>query len=126
MQEPDYDSYSLQELQGVYNRIDRERFPDRYNKVEAILKCPEKVAKLKQEAENAPDVSGFGKEGSDERKGWGWFYLFIGAVFLCTGTLVSKTGSSFDIDSWPVRIFIFVGFAGLGLALIDPKLPWKK
>ena len=125
MPEPDYDSYSLQELQEVYNRIKRDRYPDRFKKVEAILNCPEKVAKLKLAAENAPDDSGFGAKGSDERKGWGWFYLIIGIVLLCTGTLVSKTGS-FEIHSWPVRIFIFAVFAGVGFMLIGLKLPWRK
>ena len=67
----------------------------------------------------------FGPEGSPERKGWGWFYLIIGIILLCTGALVSKTGS-FEIDSWPVRIFIFAVFAGVGFMLIGPKLPWRK
>jgi hypothetical protein len=125
MQEPDYESYSLEELQQVYNGINREKWPERYKKVKAILNDPVNVEKLKLEAQKESENSMFGPEGSPERKGWGWFYLCIGLILLSTGTFVSKTGS-FEIESWPVRIFVFAIIGGVGLMLIDPKLPWKK
>ncbi|WP_282099250.1 hypothetical protein [Pseudoalteromonas luteoviolacea] len=35
--EPDYDSYSYEELLDVFENIDRDSFPERFNKVARLL-----------------------------------------------------------------------------------------
>ena len=56
MDELDFETYSLEELQQVYHRIDRERFPDRFQKIEDILNNPEKVAELKNMKSKHDDI----------------------------------------------------------------------
>ena len=56
MEEPDYDSYNLAELQQVYHRIDRMRFPDRFKKIEEILNDPKKVEELRQKKSSHDDI----------------------------------------------------------------------
>jgi hypothetical protein len=46
MIEPNYDSYSLEELREVYHKIDREKWPDRFKKVESLLNESGKDEKL--------------------------------------------------------------------------------
>jgi hypothetical protein len=56
MEEPDFESYNLDELKQVYHRIDRERFPDRFQKIEAILNDPEKVEVLRHKKSKHDDI----------------------------------------------------------------------
>jgi hypothetical protein len=50
MDEPDYDTYTLEELQHVYHRINSDRYPERFERVKAILNDPVKIEKLKSES----------------------------------------------------------------------------
>ena len=47
MKEPDYDSYTLEQLLDVRKNIDRESYPERFHRIENILNDGEKLEKLK-------------------------------------------------------------------------------
>ncbi len=127
MNSPDYSKYSLEELYQALETIERSSWPERVQTIEAILNDPKKrkrleVKSIKQKKEN---------EKEDIRtNNWmfGLIYSFIGIAVLITGTLFSK-GNAIEIESWPMRILVFVFFATIGFTFfkaLKKKKPNKK
>jgi len=128
MEEPDFESYSLEELKQVYHRIDRVRFPDRFLKIEAILNNPEKVAKLESNPLSGDDLPPLSELIKRKFIHWCTEYsfkecMYTTAIFLVwlaytvlSGQFATKTGYISVSDS-PAMYWI----ATVGLALFCLK-----
>jgi hypothetical protein len=114
MREPDFDSYTLEELLQAYSGIDREKWPDRAKKIEGILNKPENVAKLKHR-DDSPQ-----KEDSVFKLKWKLYgsicMLPILLISLSTEVLYIPTKHGFlRYDESPnAFIFVVIFMFGLG------------
>jgi len=120
MEEPDFESYNLAELQQVYHRIDRVRFPDRFKKIEDILNDPQKVAKLEGLPSKFDDIEpiysivkrkvlSYPKENPLKTCVWSSIGLFFFAlIFLYFGEIPSR-GKTVYLADEPLVFWVIIG-----------------
>ena len=114
---PNYKNYSLRELHEALNSIDREKWPDRVEEIEAILKDSASLSKLKAKERKQRKVE------SDEsvdlkRVGGGILFLVMALILSITGDLVGR-GGAIHIDSPLVKWVLVAGLAYAGLKIIS-------
>ena len=107
MEEPNYEKYSLEQLLDIKAHIDKESYPERYQRIINILEDPMKLEKLrskqeleleKREVEKVENEASFGAIAI-------WVY---GAIVIYTGIAFGRRGSEFYIDSIYARIAILL------------------
>jgi len=123
MSVPDYESYTLDELEDVLNNIDYEKYPERVQLIRDILNDPEKNYSLHLEHnEEISETNPFDYESEEEvdPKSTGTYLFIMAFVLLVTGTLYTDFGS-IQIESWTVRIIIFVIIMAIAITLLLHK-----
>ncbi|WP_032096966.1 MULTISPECIES: hypothetical protein [unclassified Alteromonas] len=116
MFEPDYSSYSKEELLDALNSIDRKSYPERVSEIEKQLEIRDKSTKLQvNENENEPEIKKETSLLSQPLDLFGRiFYSIIGALALSlflkevTTGVVSGRTANISADDSPVSFWIAV------------------
>ena len=81
MNEPDYDSYSLEELYDAKANIDKLAYPDRLNRINELIHEKEQILKSQDIRNNNPkDSSGFSNEKVNYKLRFGILFLIFSIV----------------------------------------------
>ncbi|WP_346837036.1 hypothetical protein [Microbulbifer sp. SAOS-129_SWC] len=114
---PNYKNYSLRELREALDSIDREKWPDRVKEIEAILKEPASLSKLKAKERKQRKLE---SDSNIELQ-----LVVVGTVFLVMALILSVSGDLvgrfgvIHIDSPLIKWVVVAGLTYLGYKTIS-------
>lgn len=123
MKEPDYDSYTLEQLLDVRKNIDRESYPERFHRIENILNDEEKLEKLKLAQEKVDEERRI--ERREENVAFNGLLIWLYGIVALSGFLITRHGSSIQIDSTITRVVIGVVLFVVGFLYLKKNLKRK-
>ena len=100
--EPDYENYSLEDLHSVTGRIDRNKYPERYEKIVLLIKERESSENMSEDDQTYVEVS----KGLDSKLGCE--RLILTGVFAGLFVTLSSLILSFGIQDSEYRIDILI------------------